>query len=233
MNNLQKDLNKIKNIYRDVFEKAKDAIDKKLEHLKVSYPCSENCKKGYESLFEKFPDDSTHSKWQKDALEMLKGEISRDILNKIKQIDLRRGCFECSKCSSCCNMASSEFTYEELKQKAQNGDKFANQFTETFVPYENSEAARSIYPEYVELLEEKFDSIQFYYCPKLGEDGLCTDYENRPDICREFPNNPLAALPPKCGFHQWKDETEILAMLLHAMVEIVEFYIEKLEKLVN
>ena len=25
-----------------------------------------------------------------------------------------------------------------------------------------------------------------WYCPKLGDDGRCTIYEDRPDICRNF-----------------------------------------------
>ena len=74
----------------------------------------------------------------------------------------------------------------------------------------------------------KENEIYFYYCPKLGDDGLCTDYENRPGICRDFPNNPLVALPLKCFFNTWKEEVEITALTLHALIDIVGFYKEKI-----
>lgn len=239
MEDLQKDLNKTKEVYRAVFAQAKEAIDKKLDILKKSFLCSgclENCTIDFNNaaLFKSYPVNCTFRMWQKRALAELKSQISKDIYFKIQQMNQKRENYSCLKCSSCCNMASSEFTYEELKEKAKNGDRFAGEFISIFVPYENNEIPRKIYPEYVKLLEEKFDwGIQFYHCPKLGADGLCSDYENRPSICRSFPENPLAALPPKCGFRPWKDEVEITALLLHAMVEIVGFYTQKLEQLTD
>ena len=239
MEELQKDLIRTKEVYRTVFEQAKIAIDTKLGILKKSFICGkciENCSIDFAQaeLFKKFPNNCTYKLWQKRALVELKGQISKDIYEKIQQMNARRNDYKCARCSSCCNMASSEFTYAQLKEKAENGDRFAKEFTSIFVPYESNDIPRKIYPEYVELLEEKFEGeIQFYHCPKLGEDGLCTDYENRPSICRSFPDNPLAALPPKCGFRHWKDEVEITALLLHAMVEIVGFYIQQLEKITS
>lgn len=235
--NLEKDLNRTKEVYRTIFEKAKQAIDIQLNILKKNVVCThciKECNIAYSAanLFEKYPENCCFRNWQKAAYEKLLGKISKDIYEKIQVIDKKRQNYKCAKCSSCCKLASSEFTYDELKQKAANGDRFAKEFTSIFVPYPNNKIPEQIYPEYVALLEKKFDKdIQFYYCPKLGKDGLCTDYENRPSICRSFPENPLAALPPKCGFHKWKEENEITALLLHALIEIVEFYKSKLETL--
>jgi Fe-S-cluster containining protein len=122
-----------------------------------------------------------------------------------------------------------------LQQKAKNNDNFATQFVSIFIPYENQEEAKKIYPEYVEMLEEKLgkdEKVYFYHCPHLDENNLCTQYDKRPDICRDFPNNPLSILPDWCGYCQWKEETEILAMTLHALVNISEFYKEKLENVI-
>ena len=239
MEELQRDLNKTKEVYKTVFLQARNAIDAQLEMLKKNYLCT-NCTKNCSiefskiSLFQSFPENCNYKNWQKASLKKLCEQISKDIYLKIQQMNSKRKNYQCARCASCCRMASSEFTYEELKEKAKSGDKFAKEFVETFIPYENNDIPRQIYPEYVALLEDKFDeNIQFYHCPKLGKDGLCTDYENRPSICRSFPENPLAALPPKCGFRDWKDETEVTALLLHAMVEIVGFYIENLKKLCN
>lgn len=54
---------------------------------------------------------------------------------------------------------------------------------------------------------------QYDPCPHLGPDGKCKDYDNRPDVCREFPGNIRAegkgfsrkkCVGPKCGY--LKDE---------------------------
>ena len=98
-----------------------------------------------------------------------------------------------------------------------------------FVPYASKEDARKVYPEYIKMLEEnKEDNVYFYHCPKLTEDKRCSDYENRPQICRDFPDNPLSILRKSCGYKQWKDEIEPLALMLHSMVEIIEYYKEKI-----
>ena len=140
-----------------------------------------------------------------------------------------RKMFKCSGCATCCRLACSEYSYEELKQKASNGDSFASQFTSIFVPYENFDDARTIYPEYVDLVMAKTNGkIYFYHCPKLTIDNRCSDYENRPQICRDFPDNPLDILPEKCGYCAWKEEINPIALMLHSMIAIIEFYKRKL-----
>ena len=93
---------------------------------------------------------------------------------------------------------------EELKKKAKNGDNFATQFTSIFVPYKDENEAKQIYPEYFELLSERLEGekVYFYHCPKLTKENRCSDYENRPGICRDFPDNPLGFLPGPCGFQE-------------------------------
>ena len=78
-----------------------------------------------------------------------------------------------------------------------------------------------------ELVEHK-DEVYFYHCPKLTKDNRCSDYENRPQICRDFPDNALSILPKTCGYKGWKEEVEPIALMLHSMVEIIEYYKERL-----
>ena len=241
VNTLQNEIIKTKKIYRELFSRAQEAIDKQLYALKTSALCNhckQNCDIDFNkiNLFQKFPKNCRYKFWQEAALNILENKISKDIYEKIQLIEKRRQCFSCGRCTSCCKLASSEYSYEELKERAKNGDKFSKEFVSIFVPYKSIEEPRKIYPDYVEMLEketEDINSIHFYYCPKLGNDGLCTDYENRPDICRDFPNNPLVALPLKCSYNQWKQEVEITALTLHALIDIVGFYKEKLQELVK
>jgi len=178
------------------------------------------------------PEECGYQDWQKQAVEKIKNEISRDILVKLNEIEKYRQTFKCQKTGTCCRLASSEFSYEELKHKAQNGDNFARQFTSVFIPYDSIEKAREIYSEYIDMVEARLDAdekIYFYHCPYVTDENLCSIYENRPQICREFPNNPLAILPANCGFHEWKDEVLVASMLLHAIIEITEFNLQKIE----
>lgn len=190
------------------------------------------CRNYPSSVTTLLPEDCGYREWQKQAIAKIKNDISKDILIKLKQIHDYRHEFECNKTGTCCHLASSEFSYEELKEKAKNGDNFASQFTGIFIPYESVDEAKKVFPEYIDFIFSTLgenEKIYFYHCPNIGTDNLCSNYENRPQICRDFPNNPLTLLPPQCSFNEWKEEVTVAAMLLHALVNISEFYLEKLE----
>ena len=85
---------------------------------------------------------------------------------------------------------------------------------------------------YVQLLEANNENgYYFYHCPKVTQGNRCPDYENRPQICRDFPDNPTAFLPPKCGFKDWKLKSNSVSLKLSAEMEISLFYIEKIKGL--
>lgn len=235
MSNLSADINNLKQSYREIFLKTSEEIEIQVENLKPEVNCAD-CKVNdgkcglTPKIFEKFPEGCAYKDWQNDVIKFFDEEVALQIHQKmIKILDYRK-IFGCSGCATCCRLACSEFSYEELKKKAQNGDNFATQFISVFVPYEDVEEPRQIYPEYFELLEEKLEGekVYFYHCPKLTEDNRCSDYENRPQICRDFPDNPLALLPSKCGYCMWKKEVEPISLMLHSMIEIVEFYKSKI-----
>ena len=106
----------------------------------------------------------------------------------------------------------------------------ASEIISVFVPYKTEEAAKAANPEYFELLNKlvEDEKIYYYYCPKL-EGNLCSDYENRPSVCKDFPHNPLKLLPSACSYNEWKQEIAHEAMLLKAKTDIIEFYRSKLQ----
>jgi len=234
MKSLSAQMNNLRKQYREIFLEAGQQIQNEIEKIKPQNPC-EKCKKSVCNLkgeiFEKFPPNCVYKNWQKDILKYLQEDVAKKIYEKwIKMLEYRKE-FSCSSCATCCKLACSEFSYEELKQKAKEGDNFANQFVSIFVPYKTKEEAQKIYPEYIELLEEKLgkdEKVYFYFCPKLNENNRCSDYKNRPQICRDFPDNPLSMLPKACGFSKWKEEIEPTALMLHATLEIVDFYKNKI-----
>lgn len=240
MNTLQNEIINTRKIYRELFKHAQEAIDFQLNSLKTASLCNhckDNCDIDFNkiTLFDEFPACCRYRFWQEAALDKLVNQISKDIFEKIKTVDEKRSCSSCACCGSCCKLASSEYSYEELKERAKNGDKFSKDFVSIFVPYESKEEPRKLFPQYIELLEKTFkgENLYFYHCPKLGENNLCTDYENRPDICRVFPSDPLVVFPAQCSYNVWKEEVEITALTLHALIDIVGFYKERLQKLLK
>ena len=233
MSDLTVEMNNLKKKYREIFLKSGDEIQHQIDKLKPENPCKDcstpDC--GIKNdIFENFPKHCQYKTWQKNVLNLLDNEVSKGIYDKWMKIIEYRSNFKCVGCATCCKLACSEFSYEELKHKASEGDNFAKQFTNIFVPYEDENVAREIYPEYFKLLADTLDGekVYFYHCPKLTADDRCSDYGNRPSICRDFPENPLSLLPAACGFCQWKDEVEPTALMLHSMLEIVDFYKNKI-----
>ncbi len=216
----------IRKEYRNIFQVSAEAINNRIEKIKPHNFKGE--------LINKYAANSTGQNWQKATIKLLNEDISKEIYRKLNEIMAYRNEYKCVGCATCCNLACSEFSPSELKEKADNGDIFATQFLSVFIPYETKEEARKIYPEYIELLEENDETdVYFYHCPKLTKDNRCSDYENRPQICRDFPDNPLSILPKSCGYKNWKDEIEPIALMLHAMIEIVEYYTKELTVLLK
>ena len=164
--------------YREIFNKSVDAIKERVENLRpINFEGD---------IFDKYEKNSIGVQWQNAVIDMFEKDICREIFQKWQEILEYRSNFECKGCATCCNLACSEYSPEELQRRAQNGDNFAKQFTGIFIPYETREEAEKIYPEYLKLLSENVEGdVYFYHCPKLNC-NRCSDYENRPDICRHF-----------------------------------------------
>ena len=235
MNDVNYDILNTKKLYRKIFNNIHSSMPELFNKLKPSCKnCKKNniCKIDKSNPFQTFAKNCNLTLWKQNIINALENDLSKDILYKLKEIEKDKELFICNRCTICCKFATSEFNYETLKEKAQNGDKFSKQFVSLFIPYNNIDEAKKAYPDYVKMLEENLDDINnvyFYYCKKLNENGLCSDYNNRLQICRDFPNNPLVLLPKCCGYKEWKEKHHIEALLSHATLEIIEFYIKKLK----
>lgn len=223
MSKLYSSVENLRKEYREIFSKTAEEIQRRVDEIKPESVQGE--------IFDEFPEGSDGRKWQTAVLDMFENDISKEVYRKFQEILAYRENFHCAGCATCCNLACSEFSPEELRQKAENGDNFAKQFTSIFIPYESKEEARKIYPEYIQMLEDnKEEDVYFYHCPKLTKDNRCSDYENRPQICRDFPDNPLSILPNSCGYKKWKEEIEPVTLMLHSMLEIIQYYKENICK---
>jgi len=121
---------------------------------------------------------------------------------------------ECNKCGSCCNCASPSVSYIKLLEKAAAGEDFAKDFFSIFIPYENIGEVKSLYPAIIERSIKAYSSknnikpedLVFYKCRYYSKEKQCLIYEDRPELCRDFPGSPFAILGEKCAYHNWAQE---------------------------
>ena len=223
----------LKDNYQQIFIEAAESIRREIDKFKPENPCTicsvKDCKITKKDVFTDYPVGCAYRDWQKQVLSFLAGEYRQKLKNTYKMIMDKKSECNCIRCGNCCRLATSEYSFEQLKQRAMRGDKFSWDFVSVFVPYKSEEDAKKANPEYFELLAEVMDQQQvyFYYCPKLVGNE-CSDYENRPDICKDFPHNPLKLLPSTCSFNTWKNAIAKQSMLLKAKTDIIEFYKTKL-----
>ncbi len=232
-NSLNSQYDNLKDNYEKIFIEAAESIRREVNKFKPENPCEscpvKDCKIETKDVFTPFPMNCEYRDWQLKILTFLAGDYRQKLKAAYKAIMDKKNEYSCSRCAACCQLAASEYSNQQLKQRAMRGDKFASDFVSVFVPYENEDEAKKVNPEYFKLLDELVeDKVYYYYCPKM-KDNLCTDYENRPDICKDFPHNPLKLLPSSCSFNSWKNEVAHDAMLLKAKVDIIDFYKDKLQ----
>lgn len=193
-----------------------------------------SCKNYPEKLVTVLHEECIYREWQAYVIDYIKKDLSQQVYGQITAANDVRHEYQCHCTGTCCRLSSSEFDYETLKQKAAAGDTFAQQFISIFIPYNSTDDARKIFPDYVEyVINElgKDEQVHFYHCPHITDDNLCSIYtsDKRPQICEDFPNNPLSILYPSCGYIEWKQRVNVTAMSCHAMVEILTFVLDKLE----
>lgn len=143
----------------------------------------------------------------------------------------------CKTCGRCCKSITTSYSYEELKQLAEEGEPEAKVFIEIFKPFESIEEARKVVPEQVDqvlstLKERKVDTsnVTFFYCPNISDKNLCNIYETRPDCCRRAPRHGWSLMPPGCGFEGWQfEQREKHKKLIRSLKEYL-YVVENLSK---
>ena len=230
---INKQYDNMKDNYQQIFIEAAESIRSELDKFKPENPCTlctvKNCEIKVKDPFADYPVGCAYRDWQKRIITFLSGDYRQKLKNIYKNIMDKKSEYQCIRCGNCCRLAVSEYSYEQLKQRAMRGDKFSRDFVSIFVPYNSEEEAQKANPEFFELFQEVAEQqiVYYYYCPKV-KNNECSDYENRPEICKEFPHNPLKLLPSTCSYNAWKNDVSHSALLLKAKTDIIEFYKQRL-----
>ena len=231
---LDYELSYIKQHYREIFAQARKVIEERLGALQADYTCP-GCPEP-PAMLDTLHEGCGYRAWQTRMLDVLEKEVGREILERLDQINTYKKRFSCSMCGACCRLASSEFSYEQLQEKARHGDHFAKQFTSVFLPYASTQAAREKMPAVVDeitaQLKDSTEPVYFYHCPYVSEDNRCTIYgkPKRPALCESYPDTPLTFIHDQCAWKPWKDATHEDALYAHALIEIALFMAGKLRE---
>jgi len=137
---------------------------------------------------------------------------------------------ECGQCGICCKAASPSSSYKTLLEKAAQGEDFARDFFSIFVPYDIKYAEKN-YPEIVERSLKAFfakkicsEDLVFYRCIYYSEKNQCEIYEDRPELCRDFPGTPFVILDERCSFYYWAKECKEKYKNLQKELKIIKKY---------
>lgn len=151
-------------------------------------------------------------------------ELQRNLIKK------RREKFHCGLCGACCRLAISEFSPAQLLEKASKGDTYAKEFISTFTPYNDLSEPEKQFKLYLDLIKESGEKVFYYHCNKVTADNKCSDYENRPSICKDYPDNPIQMLHPTCNFIGWHESIQKIVLTIKAISEIKTHFKKELEK---
>ena len=147
---------------------------------------------------------------------------------------------QCKGTGQCCNTASPSTPSVKLIEKARYGDDFARDFFTIFTPYTSIEEAKKINKKGVERSLEhcrkpdsqiKPENIIFYHCNYLSADNLCLIYEDRPQLCRDFPDSPFIVFAPGCAFEEWGKECRQKYVELKSKLESLKQHKKELESI--
>ncbi len=118
----------------------------------------------------------------------------------------------CKKCGRCCRVvANNNYTYAQLQNMASDGNEYAKDFINLFIPYSSIADARAVDSEVVDniinhlkadgLYDE--NDLTFYKCRYIMDNNLCSIYEERPPLCIHCPSSGWVVTPPGCGYESW------------------------------
>lgn len=114
----------------------------------------------------------------------------------------------CDRSGECCRGAAQASPWKNLLTNAADGDLTARSFLNQFIPYATLEEAKQNAPHAVQASTEiaiarniNPQDLIFYHCRYLQGKSDCQVYEDRPALCRDFPESPFGAIPACCGYY--------------------------------
>jgi Fe-S-cluster containining protein len=129
-----------------------------------------------------------------------------------KLLNIKRPEFACTGTGTCCQAATSIQPWNKIHKASY--DQTLRDFFNIFIPYEDHTYVQKQYPEAynacLEILKTRdnitINDLYFYRCRFIKPPNFCTIYEDRPTLCRNFPESPFDSIPSTCGYYSWAQE---------------------------
>jgi len=139
-------------------------------------------------------------------------------------------------CGQCCKCASPSSPTDELIRRAGEGDAkevniFAQEFLSIFIPYKTIDEARAVNPKIVERSintcksgnnKVSEDKLVFYHCKYISDDNKCLVHEDRPQLCRDYPDMPYLVFAAGCAYEKWAAKCKAKYELLKKELEFAK-----------
>ena len=165
-NSLNSQYDNLKDNYEKIFIEAAESIRREVNAFKPEDACKKcnikDCKIEKKDMFAAYPPACPYRDWQLKILTFLSGDYRQKLKAIYKNMMEKKNNYSCNNCAACCKLAASQYSYEQLKQRAMRGDKFAKDFVSVFVPYKSEEDAKK-------LLIRAIDSVDIV---KLSQEEL-------------------------------------------------------------
>jgi Fe-S-cluster containining protein len=143
-----------------------------------------------------------------------------------KLLDIRWPEAACDQSGECCRGAAQYQPWQALFRQAAQGDATARNFLNQYQPYPTRLLAETEAPHAVETSlavihdrNQNPDDVIFYRCIYLKGKNECQIYEDRPALCRDFPESPFSAIPKCCGYASIQNACTQKAAQLKAELE--------------
>jgi Fe-S-cluster containining protein len=119
----------------------------------------------------------------------------------------------CDRSGECCRSAAQSSPWANLLRHASQNNTTARNFLNQFIPYPSLEIAKQHAPHGVEASLEiahlqgtPHTELVFYHCRFLKGKSECQIYEDRPALCRDYPESPFGAIATCCGYFETKQK---------------------------
>lgn len=118
----------------------------------------------------------------------------------------------CKRTAICCQTATSVSPWDKIHNAKNNP--LLKDFFNIFIPYNSIDEIKTKFPEAYESClktaqtrkDINLNDIYFYHCRFLIQPNYCCIYEDRPTLCRHFPESPFDSIPRECGYYDWSKE---------------------------
>ena len=132
-NSINAQYDNLKNNYEQIFIEAAESIRREVNKFKPENPCTfcskkKECKIEEADVFSPYPANCSYREWQMQIITYLCGDYRQKLKAAYKAIMDKKCEYSCNQCGDCCRLATSEYSYNQLKQRAMRGDKFSADF---------------------------------------------------------------------------------------------------------